>query len=357
MTIDKLEQQSELLLLKCVSGSNAYGLNLPTSDIDYKGVFVLSKMEFYGLSYTEQVNNQTNDIVYYELRRFIDLLVKNNPNILELLYTPQDCVIYKHPLIEEIKPDMFLSKLCMQTFAGYAQTQIKRAKGLNKKILNPVDRELKTVIDFCHVVSGQGTLTLSDWLQKKGILQEECGLVSLPRMRDMYALFHPSQFNGSARFKGIISGPAATDISLSSVTKDVEPMAFMHFNKDGYCAYYKDYHEYWEWVEKRNEERYESTLVHGKNYDAKNMMHVFRLLNTAEEIAREKKVNVRRKDRDYLLSIRRGDFLYDDLVEKANDQIARIYELYKTSDLPETPDIEASDKLLCFLREKLYRQM
>ncbi len=40
------------------------------------------------------------------------------------------------------------------------------------------------------------------------------------------------------------------------------------------------------------------------NYDAKNMMYVFRLLNMAEEIARYKKVNVRRPEREYLLKIR-----------------------------------------------------
>ena len=142
MTLERLEQNKEFLLLKCISGSNAYGLNLPTSDVDYKGVFILPRKDFYSLTYTEQVNNESNDIVFYELKRFIDLLVKNNPNILELLNTPTDCVLYKHPLLGEMKSEMFLSKMCMQTFAGYAQTQVKRARGLNKKILN------KKIVDW-----------------------------------------------------------------------------------------------------------------------------------------------------------------------------------------------------------------
>ena len=282
------------------------------------------------------------------------MLVKNNPNILELLNTPTDCVLYKHPLLGEMKSEMFLSKMCMQTFAGYAQTQVKRARGLNKKILNPIDKELKSVIDFCYVVSGQGTLPLSAWLQKKNIEQEDCGLVCLTHMRDMYALFHRSQFKEEVRFRGVVSGSDANDVSLSSVPHNSEPPAVMHFNKDGYSAYCKDYHEYWEWVEKRNEVRYQDTLEHGKNYDAKNMMHVFRLLNMAQEIAIEKKVNVRRKDREYLLSIRRGEFMYEDLVAKANEQIARIQDLYKTCDLPETSDVKAANDLLCTLREKFY---
>jgi predicted nucleotidyltransferase len=82
MTIDKLKKNN-LLLLDCLSGSRAYGLHTPQSDTDMKGVFILSKRVYYGLEYTEQVNNETNDEVYYELKRFVDLLVKNNPNIIE----------------------------------------------------------------------------------------------------------------------------------------------------------------------------------------------------------------------------------------------------------------------------------
>jgi len=97
MTLEQLHNNDHLLL-KCISGSQAYGLALPHSDIDIKGVFILPKAEFYGLTYTDQINNATNDEMYYEVRKFIDLLLKNNPNILELLSTPEDCILYKHLL-------------------------------------------------------------------------------------------------------------------------------------------------------------------------------------------------------------------------------------------------------------------
>ena len=38
----------------------------------------------------------------------------------------------------------------------------------------------------------------------------------------------------------------------------------------------------------------------------KNMMHVFRLLEMAIEIGKEKKVNVKRSNRDFLLEIKSG---------------------------------------------------
>lgn len=353
MNFTQLENDDTHLLLKCISGSRAYGLATPQSDTDLKGVFVLSKAEFYGLEYPEQLNNATNDEVFYELKRFIDLLSKNNPNILELLATPEDCVLYKHPLMELIKPEMFLSRLCRQTFAGYAQSQIKKAKGLNKKIVNPVEVTRRSVLDFCFVLSGPGSVSLKGWLEQQGLKHEDCGLAKIPHMREMFALFHQSQTQ--EKLHGIVSGDAANDVKLSSIPKGIAPMAVLSFNKDAYSTHCKDYNAYWEWVEKRNETRYENTLAHGKNYDAKNMMHTFRLLNMAEEIAREGKVHVRRNDRDFLLDIKAGNFEYDDLVSMANEKLGRMDELYLKSDLPEAPELEKVEALLVKLRMDYYQ--
>lgn len=128
----------------------------------------------------------------------------------------------------------------------------------------------------------------------------------------------------------------------------------MYFNKDGYSVYCKEYRQYWEWVEQRNEERYENTVSHGKNYDAKNMMHVFRLLNMAEEIASQKKVNVRRPEREWLLRIRAGEFIYEDLLTKAEEKIQVPDELFHKSDLPETSDPILAESLLIEIRNKFY---
>jgi len=125
-------------------------------------------------------------------------------------------------------------------------------------------------------------MPLIGWLSEKRLKQQECGLLNLPHFRDVYLLFHQSQLSGGY-FRGIVSGNDADEVQLSPIPKGLEPIAVMNFNKDGYSTYCKEYKEFKEWEEKRNTERYESTLAHGKNYDAKNMMHTFRLLNMAEE--------------------------------------------------------------------------
>src|SRR6266496_3589033 len=152
------------LVLEVITGSKAYGLDTAKSDTDIRGVFILPKEKFYGLEYIGQVNNETNDIVYYELKRFIQLLTKNNPNILEMINIPANCVLQKHPLMDKLSQDIFLSKLCEQSFANYAYTQIKKAYGLEKKIVNPIDKIRKSVLDFCFVYENKEAVPLKRYL-------------------------------------------------------------------------------------------------------------------------------------------------------------------------------------------------
>ncbi|MBT1689922.1 DNA polymerase beta superfamily protein [Dawidia soli] len=353
MTLQELEHSKTHLLLKCISGSQAYGLALPHSDTDIKGIFILPRRAYYGMTYTDQVNNETNDIAYYEIGKIVDLLVKNNPNILELLSTPDDCVLYRHPAMARLRPEMFLSRLCNQTFGQYAYAQIKKARGLNKKILNPVGEVRKTILDFCYVLEGQGSLPLTTWLAQRQYRQEDCGLVRVEHMREVYVVFHQSQTD--RKLHGITSGATADEVSLSSIPAGLEPQAMVYFNKDGYSVYCKEYRQYWEWVQTRNEARYENTLNHGRRYDAKNIMHVFRILAMAEEIAREGRVHVRRADRAWLLRIRAGEFLYEDLLKQAEERMQRIGELFQTADLPDVPDIRHAEEVLVNIREEFYR--
>jgi len=356
MTLEELQASSTHLLLRCISGSRAQHLHSPASDTDIKGVFVLPIKELYGLNYIPQISNSTNDEVYFEIGRFIDLLSKNNPNIIELLSTPEDSLLYRHPLMDLIQPADFLSKLCKDTFAGYAASQIKKAKGLNKKIHRPVEKKRKWVPDFCYVIAGNGSIPLNDWLKQNDFRQEDCGLVRVDHFRDVYLLYHLSQLQGEGYMKGIVSGDNANDVQLSSIPIGIQHLAVMNFNKDGYSVYCREYLEYWEWVEKRNDTRYQNTMTHGKNYDAKNMMHTFRLLNMAEEIAAEQKVIVRRHDRAFLLKVKSGAFEYDDLLKMVEDKLDKMDDLYARSGLPDMPDEAKAEALLVKIREQFYKQ-
>lgn len=352
MTIQQIKDNN-LLLLECISGSKAYGLDTPSSDTDIKGVFYLPREQFYGLDYIPQVNNETNDEVYYELGRFVALLAKNNPNILELLATPDEFVLYKHPLMERIPMHLFLSKLCRETFAGYAHTQIKKARGYKKKVVNPVAEERKGILDFCFILEGYASVPLRDWLQQQGYQQEHCGLTAISHTKGMYALFYDS--TGTNAYSGISSGPEANEVSLSSIPKGSRQVAYLYFNVESYSAYCREYREYWEWVAKRNETRYRNNLDHGKSYDAKNMMHTIRLLQVAAEILETGTLQIKRSNRGELLAIKTGHYDYDELLVMADELMLRIEKADAGSSLPGRPDITQIEKLLVDMREQLYR--
>lgn len=350
MTIEELKEKG-LIILECISGSRAYGLDTPSSDTDIKGVFLLPKKDFYGLEYTAQVSNPTNDIVYYELGRYMELLAVNNPNILELLNTPKSAVLYKHPFLEEINSELILSKLCKNTFGKFALSQIKKAKGLKKKIVNPVGKERKNVLSFCYVNYGQGSISLKIFLEIKNWKQENCGLINISHMKNMFGLFYSETIG----YKGIIKNELSNDIRLSSIPKEEKQEALLYFNKDGYSKYCKEYKEYWDWVENRNEVRYENTKSHGKNYDAKNMMHTFRLLEMAIEIGRDREINVTRPNRNFLLDIKNGNYEYEDLLVMAKERQDEMEKVFENSKLPERPNIEMINELTYKLRNKFYK--
>ncbi len=352
LTIEDLKAQN-LILFECISGSRAYGLDTPTSDTDIKGVFYLPKERFFGLSsdYIPQVSNETNDIVYYELGRFVELLLQNNPNIMELLATPADKVLYRHPIMDSLKPKWFISKLCEKTFAGFANSQIKKARGLNKKIVNPMAKEKKHLLDFCVVFAEGKSIDLQQWLNDNQLNQRQLGLAVMPHATQMYAMYLD---DGNQGFHGIIQKDTANQVSLSSIPKDMNPVGYLSCNLMGYSKYCKDYSEYWDWVENRNEERYQTTMSHGKQYDAKNMMHTIRLLQTDLDIAKTGQVIVKRPNRDELLAIKAGQSDYETLVQMADDLTDEIGESFKNSKLMDEPNREVVLEQLVKMRALLY---
>ena len=353
LTLTDLHQQN-LILLEALSGSRAYGLAMPESDTDIKGVFYLPRHLYYGLGYIPQIANETNDIVYYELGRFIELLLQSNPTPLDLLASPKHCVRHRSPLMDAFRPEWFISLACRQSFAGYALGQIRKARGLNKKIVNPMQPEKKTVLDFCHIIDGISTIPLQHWLNTRNWQQERIGLVNMPHARNLFALFYDT--NGTRNYHGVMQKDTANHLALSSIPAGETPQGYLSFNQDGYSSYCREYTSYQTWLVERNEARYQNTVVHGQGYDAKNMMHTFRLLQTARDIALYGEIRVWRENREELLAIKRGAFAYEELLVQAEELMAEIDTLFTNNAfrLPETTNREAAIAALIKVREKLY---
>ncbi len=125
-----VEKQCNLydrVIFRCVIGSRAYGLDTAESDTDRRGIYLPPAdlhWSLYGVP--EQLENEETQEAYWELRKFLILALKANPNVLECLYTP--LVEHATPLAEELlgMRSLFLSRLVYQTYNGYVMSQFKR---------------------------------------------------------------------------------------------------------------------------------------------------------------------------------------------------------------------------------------
>jgi uncharacterized protein len=117
----------DFVIYRCVVGSRAFGLEGEDSDIDRRGVYLPPadlQWSLYGAP--EQLENEATQECYWELRKFLILALKANPNILECLYTP--IVETATPIAQELLAmrEIFLSKLIYQTYNGYVMSQFKK---------------------------------------------------------------------------------------------------------------------------------------------------------------------------------------------------------------------------------------
>lgn len=118
------------VILRCVVGSRAFGLDNEASDSDIRGAYLAPadlNWSLYGAP--EQLENEVQQTCFWELQKFLVLGLKANPNVLECLYSP--LVEYTAPLGRELLDmrECFLSKLIYQTYNGYVLSQFKKIEG------------------------------------------------------------------------------------------------------------------------------------------------------------------------------------------------------------------------------------
>ncbi len=342
------------IIFEAIVGSQSYGTATPLSDIDKKQVYIQEPNDILGFKYMQQIEYD-KDFVGYEVRRFVELLMTANPTTLEMLYSPQDCILIKNPIFDLLieNRDKFLTKQCKNSFGGFAVQQIRKSKGHDKKMNWEKDKiTRKGILDFCYVVDGGKTKNVQDWLGENGLNQSYCGLVKLDHMPFCYAIYLGLGF---IEYKGICS-QNGNDVLLSSIPKGEKPSATMYFNKDAYSIHCKEYREYQGWLENRNMSRFVDNVGHGQPYDSKNLLHSRRLIDMALEIAETGTLNVRRPNAEYLLQIRRGEISLEQIIEEAEQDLAKLDKVYENCKLPESVDPEFAHNLVIEIRNKFNKQ-
>jgi len=129
-------------IIQAYRGSIAHGTyesKTTNDDKDLMNIFVAPESVIFGIermetierTFEEQISQKKIiqwDIVCYTLQKFIELLLKQNPNVLMLLWLDKKHYIDVHPLGEILIENRhkFMSKRMYNSFSGYAYSQLHR---------------------------------------------------------------------------------------------------------------------------------------------------------------------------------------------------------------------------------------
>ncbi|UDW09903.1 DNA polymerase beta superfamily protein [Escherichia coli] len=349
----------KLELMRCYSGSIAYGTNLPTSDVDIRGIYCAEPKSILTPFFVDREMTliDEEDGKLYELTNYMKLFVDMNPNIIELMFVDRGDILQTSDVYEYLReqaPKLLSSKVAF-TFSGYAMAQLKRIKGHNKWINNPQPKEQPTQKEFMRLTHSwmDDNLTKHKDFQKMlDDLNKLC--VFLPMGDNIYGVIGTHDNAGLFNSDGSIRKVPYEQ--FSDEDKRRKPILIVKYLAEEHKQAKEKHKNYWAWVKNRNLVRHDLEEKYG--YDCKHALHLVRLMRMAEEILAEGKVLVKRPDAQELLAIRNGAWSLEKLLawaEEKDDYIRNT--LYKSTHLPKSTDLDFAADVLMTAQQMCWDKM
>lgn len=312
------------IILLTLGGSHAYGMDKEGSDLDVRGIALNSKKDILLGTDFEQVVNVGTDTTVYSFNKMIQLLTSNNPNTIEILGCKPEHYLHLSDIGKELLENrkMFLSKICIHTFGGYASSQLRRMENKSARLVGQAQNEahiLKSInnakYDFKNRYYPQDESSVNLYIDQavqegydSEIFMDVC-LKHYP-LRDWTGMWN--------EMKSIVSS----------------------YNKIG----------------KRNEK----AISHDKL--GKHMAHLIRLYMMCIDILEKEEIITYREDEhDLLMSIRNGEFLDDNRQPKAefydllNEYEKRFDDAKDNTSLPDVPDHQKINEFKMYVNERIVK--
>jgi len=302
------------IILLGLGGSHAYGTNVPTSDLDIRGIAIEKPEELIGYQNFEQFINEKTDTTIFAFNKMINLLVQNNPNIVEIIGLNPDQYLYVSKLGKELldHKDLFLSQRCFFTFGGYARANLKRLENALARDNYPEEKKNEHI-----AISLQSALTTFNNQHKS----------------EINPAFAYVDDEGKLRFK--------LDI-------DIESGEF----EDFYATVSNTTRNYKELLN-RNRKKDDAHLN-------KHAMHLVRLYTMCLEMLETGEVHTYRdKDHDLLMDIRNGKYMDENgnmkpefyaMVKEIEDKCKAALE---TTKLPAKPDMKKIEEWVMSVNKRI----
>jgi predicted nucleotidyltransferase len=206
-TVEKLTKKNLLnppkwlpdnVMYETITGSVAYGTSSNTSDMDIYGWAIGPKSDTFphlrgeipgfgrqiqrfeqfqqhGVvdSHAMGGDGRVYDITIYSIVKYFQLCMENNPNMIDTLYTPYECILHSTNVSKNVRDnrDIFLHKGCFHKFLGYAHSQLhkmnnKNPEGKRKEVVDQFGFDTKYASHLvrlayeCEMILNEGTLEL-----------------------------------------------------------------------------------------------------------------------------------------------------------------------------------------------------
>lgn len=283
-------------IYQVITGSTAYGLAQPNSDIDQKAIVIPPLRHLFTLN--KEWETQTfhhPDIEFHSLKKALNLFRMQNPTMLEVLYVPEQFIVKQTEVGKHLREhrQLFLSKKCYYSFAGYANDQLLRIK---------------------------------HGLVQSNRSQDQLSIALLEKQLTKYdGAKHGIRINA-------IEPTENPEVRLSVSNEDIRLKEL--FDISSKLTNFVNNH---------------SPNKHVKKLDkklSKHAMHLFRLLHMAIEILETGEVIVNReKDKDFLLAIRNEQFHWSELFDRVDALMERLDIAKVNTQLPDEPPSDQIEQL------------
>ncbi|MFF6778307.1 DNA polymerase beta superfamily protein [Streptomyces sp. NPDC012637] len=173
-------------IYSCVMGSRAFGLATEDSDTDRRGVYLAPTPLFWCFDKPPaHVEGPAEEQFSWELERFCELALRNNPNVLECLHSP--LVEHADATGRELLSlrDAFLSRRSHTTFVRYAEGQRRKLEADVRQYGAPRWKHamhLLRLLTSCRDLLRSGELRIDVSEERDRLLAVKRGEVSWPEV-------------------------------------------------------------------------------------------------------------------------------------------------------------------------------
>lgn len=309
------------IIMKAIFGSQCYGTSLPSSDIDYKSIFIPSPQSILlqqapriivnNTKKDSTVKNTATDIddEKFSLHEFFRLLAQSQTVVTDMLFVPDNLIVECDKNLWAVVKNIGMRQLTNKcvSFASYCKSQSNKYGIKGSRVA-----AMKLALEIVAKYKDHDLVeSMANEFREQEKTNEWIKIVNLPH-KDGTPLYHIE-----------VCGRKIPFTSKISRAKECYQKIYDAYGQRARLAQQND------------------------SVDFKALYHAVRVASEAKELLSTGKITFPRPEASILLQIRRGNLPYREVAEMIEKGLIDLEEAQSDSVLPPEPDYEAARRLIC----------